>query len=645
MKSLILLQLRKSRLGFGVIFAALLASVPLALALKTGPMSPRDAVNLAMFYWALAGIPLTALILSGIAGSEAAGGQAAMTEQPLPVAQYKLLLSSLTAALLETAALTLAAWAIMGFTLPLEHLTKAQGQVYSFYLFGLAYLAVYGFALSYAFKNGIAGAALAAAAVAATLLPLGSMAVFQSFHFALLPLGALKPAICVMALAGGAGALKLLSGITDRKVISTAARLAAIALLLAAPALASLAALRTLNSRARQVTLPVADYHGFSALDAYTGAPPSDGTMLVQKPFTGEMFMIGENGRRAVIKPGGETRGAGFTYLFPDMTYAGARTARGTGGETWVLYMNSYRSGRLLSGGPDGFTERAALNGGGIPDLTGGRNPGILYRMPDGIFYSAMPSGTAGLEWKKIGATNAQAHAYLMNKYLGEGAAAEFRSDGKTLAHGSNRWTIPGALGTNVPVPGLRLADGPAFLVPAKSSAGYTTYLCRPGAKAEAVWPGYFSPRVNVSITPDGTAWAKTGKSNIAAADWAKVASQDFKEEFLDPVFYIITRNGKALPPVKAGDIAKKTGVTDGRLYLLRAAAGSLWFNAGDKYLVKADAGNTRNFVLWELPHTAASNAWRVREGAVSATFNGILIAAADGVYFMDWDGAQKKIY
>ncbi len=123
MKSLILLQLRKSRLGFGVIFAALLASVPLALALKTGPMSPRDAVNLAMFYWALAGIPLTALILSGIAGSEAAGGQAAMTEQPLPVAQYKRLLSSLTAALLETAALTLAAWAIMGFTLPLEHLT------------------------------------------------------------------------------------------------------------------------------------------------------------------------------------------------------------------------------------------------------------------------------------------------------------------------------------------------------------------------------------------------------------------------------------------------------------------------------------------------------------------------------------------
>jgi len=148
MENLIKLQLRKGLLSFGVIMAALLASVPLALAIKSGAMKPGEAVNLAMLYWAMVGIPLTALILSGIAGAEAARDQAALTEQPLPVSQYKLLLSSLAAVLLEVAVLTLAAWAIMGFALPLEKLDGAQKYIIGFYFFSLAYLSVYGFTLS-----------------------------------------------------------------------------------------------------------------------------------------------------------------------------------------------------------------------------------------------------------------------------------------------------------------------------------------------------------------------------------------------------------------------------------------------------------------------------------------------------------------
>ncbi|MCX5793855.1 MAG: hypothetical protein NTY45_16790 [Elusimicrobia bacterium] len=645
MKNLIKLQLRKSRLSFGVILAALLASVPLALGIKPGAMTPGEAVNVAMLYWALAGIPLTALILSGIAGSEAARPQAALTEQPLPVSQYRLLLSSLVAVLLQVAALALAAWAIMGFSLPLEKLAEAQRDISAVYLFTLAYLSLYGFTLSYAFRNGIAGAALAAAAAAVTVVPVVTMSVFQDFSFALIPLEPLKPLIAALALAGGAFALELLSGIADRKVKRTAGNMSAAALLLAAPALAALCALAVLNHKIREVTLPAAAGWHFGGLEAYQYSPGADGLMLSYKPFSGEIFLIGEDGRRAVIRPGREPREKGFDYLFPDISFTDASAARDRDGVIWVLYGKYSRSARLASGGPGGFTERASFADGRVPELAGGREPVLIDFRPDEVYYSPLPAGKKGLAWKKIGANNAQAHAYLMNKYLGEGTAAEFRSDGKTLAHGRDRWTIPGALGTNVPVPGLRLAEGTSFLVPAKTKDGYVTYLCRPGAKAEAVWPGYFPPRLNVSITPDGTAWAKTGKSNIAVTDWAKVASPDFKEEFLDPVFYIITRNGKALPPVKAVDISKKTGVTDGRLYLLRAAAGSLWFNAGDKYLVKADAGDTRSFRLWKLPPTAARNAWQAREGAVSATFNGILIAAADGVYFMDWDGAQKKIY
>jgi hypothetical protein len=107
----------------------------------------------------------------------------------------------------------------------------------------------------------------------------------------------------------------------------------------------------------------------------------------------------------------------------------------------------------------------------------------------------------------------------------------------------------------------------------------------------------------------------------------------------------VITPEGKALPQISAAAILRKAGIKDGRLDLLRAEGGSLWFNAGDKYLVKADASDTGRFRMWKLPATATSDKWYFRTGAVSPTKNGILIAAIAGVYFMDWDGNKKKIY
>jgi len=288
MKNLIKLQLRKSLLSFSVIMAALLASIPLALAVKSAAMKPGEAVDLAMLYWALVGIPLTALILAGIAGSEAVREQAANTEQPLPVSQYKLLLSSLLAVLLEVAVLTLAAWVIMGFALPLAELDEAQKFIFRFYLVSLACLSVYGFTLSYAFRNGVAGALVSAAAVAATVAPLVTMSVFQTFAFTLIPLEPLKPLIAAMALAGSAFALKLLSGISDRKVKRTAANMSLIALLLAAPALASLFALVILNNKVRRVTLQVTARQYFSGLEPYQYSPGADGLMLAYKPYSGE---------------------------------------------------------------------------------------------------------------------------------------------------------------------------------------------------------------------------------------------------------------------------------------------------------------------------------------------------------------------
>lgn len=642
MKNLIKLQLRKSLLSFSVILAALLASVPLALAVKSAGMKPGEAVNLAMLYWALVGIPLTALILSGIAGSEAAREQAAATEQPLPVSQYKLLLSSLTAVLLEVALLTLAAWAVMGFDLPLEKIEGAQKHILSFYIFSLVYLSAYGFTLSYAFRNGIAGGLLACAAVAVTIVPLVTMSVFQEFSFSLIPLEPLKPLISAMALAGSALALKLLSGISDRKKKRTAANMSAIALLLAAPALATVCSLALFNKRVREVTLPVTLRQSFSGLDAYQYAPETDGLMLATKPFSGEIFMIGEDGKHTVVRGGSDRQQTGYAYLFPNITFANASVARDKDGTIWVLYGDYSRVAHLVSGGPGGFTERASFENWRVPELAGGKEPVLMDFRLNGVFSAPLPKENKGLEWKKIADKHLQAFTYLREKYAKEGDSAVLKSDGKTLAHGKNSWLIPEPILGMTPAPGFKTAGGTGFLVPAKRGGGYVTYFCRPGAKAEAVWPHYFSLGMNASVTPNGTVWGIATKSMLTIKSYWPPSR---KKEFESPAFSIITPEGQVLPQISAATILRKTGIKDGRLELLRAEGGSLWFNARDEYLVKADAANTEEFQVWKMPATATRRMWHFRKGAAAPTKNGILITGGDGVYFMDWNGAKKKIY
>lgn len=637
MTNLLKLQFRKSLMTFSVIAAALLASAPLALLIKPAAMKSAEAVKLAMLYWELAGIPLVALILSGIAGSEAAREQAALTEQPLPVSQYRLLLSSLLVALLETAALTLAAWAIMGAQLPLESLTKMQEFMYRFYIFALVYLSLYGFTLSYAFGNGIAGAALAGTAVVSTLLPLISMSVFQKLAFELIPLWLLIPAIAVLALAAGALALKPLSGIADRKVKRTPANMSAVVLLLAGPVLFSFAALAWLNLEARKVTLPVR--YMFSRLygaDKYIGGArareAASGLMLVQKPFYGEVFLIDKAGNRSVIDTGGETRAPGFTYLMPDLSFASGETVTGPSGETWVFYMRRDR-GVILSGSMKaGFTVRAEVGDAWSMNLLGGKEPGVLHRREDGYYFAALPPQKGGLEWKKVSSIGEGYMSFLNKRYLKDGIAAVFRKDGETLEYRGKSWTVPGALVTVRPVPGIELADGMNFIVPAKTKNGYATWLCPPGGKPEIIWPDFFGNIHNLSITSDGAAWGV--KRSIATAPGRK------KIKFAEQEFNILTPEGRAFSGIKLDDIPLMAGYSDDALTPLRARDGWLWFSAGDKYLVKIAAGNQHDFKVWRLPEVV-----RDRVNLVSAAAEGIFIAAADGVYFMDWAGASKKIY
>lgn len=644
MKNLIKLQLKKGFLNFAVILGALLASVPIALAVKEKTMTPREAINLAMLYWAIAGIPLTALLLSGIRGAEAAREQARNTEQPLPVSQYSLLLSSLAAVLLEVGALFLALCAILGFNLPLETLNAVQQELLRSYIFALVYLSLYGFTISYAFKNGIAGAALAGAAVSFTLYPFVITSVFQQMAFELIPMWFIKPAVAAAVLAGGALALKLLSGINDRKTAWTTGKLSAVVLLLAAAPLAAFSSLAWLNLKARNVTLPVTSrfaspYSADKYLYASRDVKEASRQLLVQRPFYGDAFYIDKDGNRSVIDVGMKTTWRGLTYLFPDLSFANARSITTPSGEKWVLSMPQAGGSRILTGNmKTGFSFHAALkNRDWTLDLIGGNEPGIIDRREDGYYHSPLRRGESGLNWKKIGSIKEGYLSFVGDKYRREGTAAVFRKDGKTLEYRGRTWTIPDAVGTRIPVPGIELADGLNFIVPSETKDSEATYLCRPGGKAELIWPEYFRLTLNLSVTPDGAVWGISRKTAQTAG--SKMVS------LISPELYILTADGEALSAVSTFRVLERTGVTNGEIALLKAGNGHLWFNTDNRYLVRAGIKDSEDMKIWRLPDVPRRRGRFARDGSVSPSPEGIFITAADGVYFMDWEGNKKKLY
>lgn len=640
MKNLIKLQLRKNLLTFTVIFGAVLATVPLALAVKASTMSAREAVNLAMFYWAVAGIPLVALILSGIAGSEASKEQARGVEQPLPVSQYRLLLSSLTAVMLQLAALGLTVAAIMDFGLPLETLTNIQHEILRFYLFAVVYLALFGFTLSYAFKNGIAGGALAIGAVAATLFPLISMGEFQQRSFELLPLWLLKPAIAALALTCGMLALKLLSGIADRQVKRSAVSILAVVLLLAGPSLCSYTSLAWFNLQGRKVTLPVtktfSSFYGIdNALHASLNRRETASLVLVQKPFSGEAFLMDKDGNRSMIEPAGSKPGV---FSLPSLNLAHGETLAGPAGEIWVLYSRMGR-GRLLGGNmKTGFTAQGDVGRIWNFGLLGGKEPGLLERREEENYFAPLPPGKNGLDWTKVSSGTKGYLSFLGEKYRRDGIAAVFNKDGKTLEYRGKRWTVPGAEGRRLPEPGIELADGMNFFIPTETKNDRATWLCRPNGKVELIWPEYFRPTMNLKVAPDGTVWGKTETKKISKFRSALGGYSLMKQPA--PVFYILTADGRALSGIKTDQVVEKAGVAYGKIDLAHSAGDNLWFVSGSKYLVRTSLKDARDVKVWKLP--AVIREWLDQ---VSPSADGVFITAADGVYFMDWNGNSKKLY
>ncbi|MDD2804726.1 MAG: hypothetical protein PHV33_04170 [Elusimicrobiales bacterium] len=648
MKNLLILQFRKSRLPFLVLAGAVLLSAPAALLFRPQSITGAEAVNIAMLFWALAGLPLAIMTLAGTAGSEAASDGARAVEQPLPASQYRQVLSGLAAAAAQTALLILAVYAIMGFSVPLDKLNFVNAHVARHYFFYSVFLVLYTFTLSYAFRNAVAGGLAAAALLGITAVPLLSAALFSELMLRLVPLTFLNTLTAGLALAGTLGALHLLCRSHARKEAGRAAKALFAALLLAAPALPPFLGLAALRAKSAEVTWPV--FPLSMQADAPQGAP---GVMLVQKPFTGEVFLVDEEGRRAAVFAEDSARWLP-NYFFPVPAFVRGQTMAAPDGGVWVYADRYDKPGVLMYGSAaGGLRLRASLPDSWRANFVRGKVPGLVERRKDGFYYTQLTAGSEPLKWENIGklrgeaakrwlaGTGAEAllDAFLRATLAGAPGVAVLSADGKTVTSGAGRWTVPGALGAQSPLVGVRLGDGLNYVVPAREGKGYAAYLCAPGKAARRLWRDYFRVGANLWTAPDGTLWGYSRKSNIVLT--VRNVFGTSKKEFDSPQFSILTREGRSIESFRLDNMLRDLPAADGDIALVREAKGELWFTIGNAYLVKTGENPQGPYSAWELPVSVREKYWR---SAVLPTRNGILIAAMDGVHFMDWEGNSRKL-
>ncbi len=648
MKNLIILQFRKSLLPFLVLAGAVLLSVPAALLFRPDTMTGPEAVNIAMLFWALAGLPLAIMTLAGTAGSDGASDAARSAEQLLPESQYRQILSGLAAAAVQTGLLILAVYAIMGFSVPLDKLNFVNAHVARHYFFYTSFLMLYSFTLSYAFRNAVAGGLAAGALLGVTAVPLLSAALFGELMLDLIPLVFINSLTAVLALAGALGALCLLCRVFARKEAGRAAKALLSALLLTLPVLPPFIGLAALRIKAADVTWPV-----YPLVLNSEGPEAAPGVMLTQKPFTGEVFLIDEEGRRAVVFAE-DSAGGLPSYLFPVPAFVRGQTMAAPDGSVWV-YCNRYDKPAVLLNGSAaaGLKLRSTLPDSRRAYFVRGKVPAIVERRKDGVYYAPLQAGTGPLEWKKVGSMPGEAEkrwvigtgeealldAFLRGRLAGAPGVAVLSTDGRTVTAGGEKWIVPGALGPKSPIIGVKLGDGINYIVPSGEGKDYAAYLCPPGKAARKLWQGYFRVGANLWSAPDGTLWGYNRKSRIVST--VRSIFGVSKKESDSPLFNILTREGKSVEPFGLDQILRDLHAGEGDIALVKEANGELWFTIGNAYLIKTGANPHGPYSYWKLPQSVQEKYWR---STLLATRNGIMIAAMDGVHFVDWEGRSKKL-
>jgi len=508
-----------------------------------------------------------------------------------------------------------------------------------YYAFALVFLTLYGFTLAYAFANAIAGGALAITALTAIGTPLVLMDAFQEVHYKLLPLASLKALLAAMAIAGGAYALKLFSERGSRAA-SGGRKLAFIAAaVLSAPLAVTFLMLARFNSRAEAVIMPAPGYTYFSRYNTFEDPDIFNGAAMFQRPFTGELFLADASGKKAIMVQGSTDREKGFLYLSPYMRpYRTIIAAKDGHGKAWVLYGATAALTRVFNGDINGFKEYPSTSYNYGLTLSIGKKKGLLNFRTDGSYFADLEPGMKGLEWRKVGATSGEGARYLMK--LEDQKANYLTADRRTgvLSYNGRSWKLPSG-GAAAPIP-LKGSKEIAFIV--NTGAHKTSYICLPGEKPAEFAPTAMTPELNLALNPDGSVWGtKENFMSVTELSLGRVARYDLTE----PVFYILTADRKVLKGLKITQLLKKAGILDGRVKVVHAVGDSVWFNLGDKYMARVDGNEAKGSAqLWRLPEGLDWGKTPPDWSSVTPSPDGIYVAGAAGLFFIEWSGRLKKL-
>ncbi|MBI5208618.1 MAG: hypothetical protein HY927_01435 [Elusimicrobia bacterium] len=167
MKELILLELRKQRLAFIGLAAAVVASVPMvALGARWAHAGVREPLSALMLFWTLMGLPGVAALFGATAGAGLRAEPAASAESVLPLPPQRRALAALAAAavyaaLLAALVLAVALTASPGWRSTLLEQNWVQPTITRsfFHLmgFGMAHILALSFVCAFAFGHGLAG--------------------------------------------------------------------------------------------------------------------------------------------------------------------------------------------------------------------------------------------------------------------------------------------------------------------------------------------------------------------------------------------------------------------------------------------------------------------------------------------------------
>ena len=185
MRTYFLLSLRKAKLAAAGLAAGFVFSLLIAPRCgRSASVAPRQAVDAALLFWAVLGVPLAALILGGSGGAETRA--AAELEGPLPLTAERRALLALAAAfaiLLGLAALVAATAAALGWDWrQAATIVPALEPMLASYLWVIGLVAAYALMLSFGAAFAL-GSGVAGGLVGAIFALVTNAALFGAFVF------------------------------------------------------------------------------------------------------------------------------------------------------------------------------------------------------------------------------------------------------------------------------------------------------------------------------------------------------------------------------------------------------------------------------------------------------------------------------